>query len=72
MGYSNKEILEESKRKCWIVSYTPLGDYESLDYQFETEEEANTKLDELKREREKESYFGFVAKMVRIERVDEK
>jgi len=65
-----KEIIENSLKKPFKVVFTFLGDYEDLDYDFETLEQAKDKLKELidfakKNELKMGLYDGYYAEIVK-------
>ena len=65
-----KEVIKDCLKKPFRVIFTLLGDYEDLDYDFETLEQATVCLNELieesiKHSLNKELYDGYHAEIVK-------
>lgn len=56
------------KTKKYYVHFNELGDYDNLDYWFNTYQEAEDKLFELRKEHK--TYFGFIAEVLKAVRKD--
>jgi len=74
MSYENRtEIIKRCLNRPFKLVFTPLGDYEDLDWEFATRKEAEAKLAELiKNKAGYERYGGFHAEILKRLKIESK
>jgi len=63
MNKEDKRLIKKSKKQFY-VSFTEIGSYDDYTYWCDTKEEAEKRLEELKKEHPQ--HFGFIAKPIKV------